>query len=126
VPQGAVARQASPPIELPEKPELQARYELGTAAGLLAQHLFPGGVEVPFAGLSFTDQLVRTGELLAQGAEVIYEASFHFDGIFVKIDILVRNGGCWQIHAVKMGTAVKEVKPRRRRHPALRPCRLRP
>jgi len=98
-----------PPIELPEKPELQARYDLGTAVGLLAQQLFPGGTEVPFAGLSFADQLARTGELLAQGADVVYEASFRFDGIFVKVDLLVRDGSAWQIHEVKMGTAVKEV-----------------
>lgn len=98
-----------PPIELPEKPELQARYELGTAVGVLAQQLFPGGTEVPFEGLSFAAQLARTGELLAQGADVVYEASFRFDGIFVKVDILVRDGRSWQIHEVKMGTAVKEV-----------------
>lgn len=98
-----------PAFELPAKPELQARLELGTAVGILAQQLFPGGTEVPFEGLSFADQLARTGELLEQGAEVVYEASFRFDGIFVKVDILVRDGGSWQIHEVKMGTAVKEV-----------------
>jgi hypothetical protein len=98
-----------PAFELPEKPDLQARFELGTAVGILAQDLFPGGVEVPFAGLSFAAQLAKTRQLMEGGAPVIYEASFLHEGIFVKVDILVRDGGSWQIHEVKMGTAVKEV-----------------
>jgi hypothetical protein len=98
-----------PAFELPERPELQARFELGTEVGLLAQQLFPGGTEVPYAGLAVTEQVARTRELIAAGAPVIYEASFAFDGIFVKVDILVRDGRRWQVHEVKMGTAVKQV-----------------
>ena len=67
------------------------------------------GVEVPFEGLSFDAQLAKTKELINQGADVVYEASFRFDGIFVKVDILVRDGDAWQIREVKMGTSVKEV-----------------
>lgn len=98
-----------PGFELPERPDLQATFRMGTKVGILAQDLFPGGTAVPFEGLSFNAQLAKTKELMAAGAEVIYEASFLFDGIFVKVDLLVRDGVRWQIHEVKMGTAVKEV-----------------
>lgn len=101
-----------PAFELPPQPDREALYAAGTEVGLLAQQLFPGGVEVPYAGLSVGAQLARTRELMAAGAPVIYEASFAFDGIFVKVDILVRDpsaGERWQIHEVKMGTAVKPV-----------------
>ncbi|MGE4542913.1 MAG: DUF2779 domain-containing protein [Pedobacter sp.] len=98
-----------PDFPLPEKPELQAKFDLGTEVGILAQQLFPGGTEVPFEGLSFSDQLTRTRQLIDNGAQVIYEASFSFSAIFVKVDILVRDGDAWQIHEVKMGTSVKDV-----------------
>ena len=98
-----------PAFEFPPQPELEARFRAGTEVGQLAQQLFPGGTEVPYEGLSVPAQLARTRELIASGTEVIYEASFSFSAIFVKVDILVREGDAWQIHEVKMGTSVKEV-----------------
>jgi len=98
-----------PAFDLPARPDLEAKFAAGTGVGILAQQLFPGGVEVPYEGLSFPAQLARTKELIAGGAEIIYEASFSFSAIFVKVDILVRDGDAWQIHEVKMGTSVKPV-----------------
>ena len=100
-----------PDFELPEQPGLQAKFDLGTEVGVLAQQLFPGGVEVPFEGLSVAEQVEQTRALIEAGEKVIYEASFAYNGIFVKVDILVKNseGECWKIYEVKMGTAVKEV-----------------
>jgi len=98
-----------PDFEFPPQPDLEAKFRAGTEVGLLAQQLFPGGIEVPYEGLSFPAQLARTRELIDSGADVIYEASFSFSAIFVKVDILVRDTDGWQIHEVKMGTSVKEV-----------------
>ncbi len=101
-----------PAFDFPPQPDREALYRAGTEVGLLAQQLFPGGVEVPYAGLSVDMQIARTRELIDAGAPVIYEASFAYDGIFVKVDILVRETGVgkgWQIHEVKMGTTVKPV-----------------
>lgn len=98
-----------PAFEFPPQPDLEARFAAGHQVGELAQQLFPGGVEVPFAGLSVAAQVARTAELVESGRRVIYEASFAFDGIFVKVDILVKAGDGWQIHEVKMGTSVKPV-----------------
>jgi len=100
----------NPPVFVfPPQPDREARYRTGTEVGLLAQGLFPGGVEVPYAGLSVTEQLARTRELIEAGAPVIYEASFAWEEIFVKVDILVRAGSSWEIHEVKMATAIKDI-----------------
>ncbi|MEZ4484496.1 MAG: hypothetical protein R2864_07840 [Syntrophotaleaceae bacterium] len=56
------------------------------------QQLFPGGVEVPYEGLSFGEQLARTQQLVERGAEVIYRGVLFLLHIFVKVDILVRDG----------------------------------
>jgi len=98
-----------PDFAFPPQPALEARYAAGTEVGQLAQQLFPGGTEVPYAGLAVAEQIAATDALIAAGAEVIYEASFAHAGIFVKVDILVKDGAGWQIHEVKMGTAVKPV-----------------
>ena len=34
-------------------PQLQAMFDSGTEVGILAQQLFPGGIEVPYEGLSY-------------------------------------------------------------------------
>lgn len=93
----------------PPQLDLEAKFRAGNEVGLLAQQLYPGGVEVPFEGLSVAEQTAQTEALMADGAKVIYEASFAFAGIFVKVDLLVRDGDGWQIHEVKMATSVKEV-----------------
>lgn len=98
-----------PDFSFPEDPEREARFRAGTEVGQLAQQLFPGGIEVPYEGLSVPAQIARTQTLIDSGAAVVYEASFAFSAVFVKVDLLVRDGRAWQIHEVKMGTAVKEV-----------------
>jgi hypothetical protein len=100
----------NPPVfEFPPQPHVEAKFQTGNQVGILAQQLFPGGTEVPFDGLSVPEQIAQTWQLIDAGEQVIYEASFAFDGIFVKVDILVKDGDAWQIHEVKMGTSVKEV-----------------
>lgn len=98
-----------PDFDFPPQPDLEAKFAAGTEVGILAQQLFPNGIEVPYEGLSFPAQLVRTRELIDNGTEVIYEASFSFSAIFVKVDLLIKDGDAWQIYEVKMGTSVKPV-----------------
>jgi len=102
-----------PAFYFPPQPDLEAKFRAGTEVGILAQQLFPGGVEVPYAGLSFPAQIARTQQLIDSGAQVIYEATFSFSAIFVKVDVLVRDAAAakdaWQLFEVKMGTGVKPV-----------------
>lgn len=97
-----------PAIEIKPDPDLEAKFQAGRKVGALAQQFFPGGTEVPFSNLSVTEQIAKTRELIEAGTEVIYEAAFAFDGIFIKADILVRTGTTWEINEVKMSTSVKD------------------
>jgi len=106
----ALYLQKNPPdFEFPLQPNLEAKFRSGHEVGILAQQLFPSGIEVPFDGLSVSEQIAQTRQLIDSGVEVLYEASFDYDGIFVKVDILVKDGDAWQIHEVKMSTLVKDI-----------------
>lgn len=87
---------------------LQARFRSGHEIGNLAQKLFPGGVEVPYDGLTHPEQLAMTKKLLDEGRETIYEATFEHDGVFVKVDILHLGAAGWEILEVKGAAEVKE------------------
>ena len=70
--------------------ETQARFDSGNMVGEAAHGLFPDGVLVPYIDTEngIAEQLRLTSEAIKNGAKVIYEASFQYDGIFVKVDIL--------------------------------------
>lgn len=87
----------------------QASFDSGTDVGVLAQHLFPGGVEVPYDGLTYAEQTSRTQELIAGGTTTIYEATFSFDSIFIKVDILHLGTNGWELYEVKASTSLKDV-----------------
>jgi hypothetical protein len=92
-------------------PELLALWRTGREVGAFAHQLFPGGVEIPFDGLSKPEQLSKTREEIAKGAKVLYEATFSFDDVFVKADILCRSGLGFDLYEVKNSTEVKDHFP---------------
>lgn len=87
----------------------QAVFDSGTDVGNLAQLLFPGGIEVPYAGLSFDDQVTQTRQAMTDGVSTIYEATFIHDNLFVKVDILHRGADGWELYEVKSSTGCKEI-----------------
>lgn len=87
----------------------QAVFDSGIDIGILAQQLFPGGVEVPYDGLSHEEQIAMTKELIAGGERTIYEATFSFDDILVKVDILHHGSKGWELYEVKSSTKLKGV-----------------
>jgi len=98
------------------KPELkdevsadtEKSFEVGYEIGDLAQTLFPGGVIVPYEGLSHEAQIKMTADLIAQGCRTIYEATFFYNGIFIKADILHRGDNGWDIYEVKAASDMKD------------------
>lgn len=80
----------------------------GHKVGELAQGLFPGGLEIPFSGLSVDKQMQQTQAAL-KTSKVIYEASFQYDGFFVKADIMRKVRGGWELYEVKSSTKVKDI-----------------
>ncbi|PHS37681.1 MAG: hypothetical protein COB07_10015 [Sulfurovum sp.] len=96
--------------ELRDTPDYaqESLFNTGHTVGELAKELFPGGVEVAFDADNFKGMIEKTKELIAEGTEVIYEATFSEDGIFSMADILVKNGDVWDMYEVKASTKVKE------------------
>ena len=89
-------------------PELEALWASGHKVGDFAHMLFPGGVVVPFDGLTKEEQVAKTREEIVRGTKAIYEATFVFDNVFVKADLLVRSRGSFDLYEVKSSTSVKE------------------
>lgn len=85
----------------------QMAFDAGHAVGDLARQLFPGGVIVPYDGLSYGEQIDMTQRLIEQGVETIYEASFSWGGVFVKADILHHGLDGWEIYEVKSSASEK-------------------
>jgi hypothetical protein len=86
----------------PVSKDKQAIFNRGNDVGLIAQQLFPGGIDVsPSSIKKFDESVERTKELIAAGQEVIYEAAFIFDDVLVALDILVKNNNKWYAYEVK-------------------------
>ena len=88
--------------------DAQAVFDTGTSVGELACELFSGGERIEYTG-DFNAQMAKTKELIERGTEVIYEATFCFDGILVMVDILRICDDGLVINEVKSSTSVKEV-----------------
>lgn len=88
----------------------QAVFASGTAVGLLAQQLFPGGVDcTPPSYYEFQQSVMDTQAAIARGERVIYEAAFMRDEVLAAMDILVYTDEGWKAYEVKSSTGVKDV-----------------
>jgi len=87
--------------ELAPDPRLQAVFDRGHRVGELARERFPGGVLVEGERWEVAEKVERTRRALADGAPVVFEASFLADGVFVAVDVLERR---------RRGFALAEVK----------------
>jgi hypothetical protein len=87
----------------------QQIFDVGSKVGDTAQDLFPGGIEIPFDIKDFPGMVSRTQELIEEGQETIYEASFLYDDIFIAVDILHYSDGKWHIYEVKSSVEVKDI-----------------
>ncbi len=83
-------------------------FEIGYEIGDLAHELFPGGVIVPYDGLSHEEQIEMTTSLIANGCRTIYEATFFYNGVFIKADILHHGDNGWDVYEAKSSTDVKD------------------
>ncbi|HEC1758417.1 TPA: DUF2779 domain-containing protein [Campylobacter lari] len=83
--------------------------DIGNKVGELACNLFPNGVKIEFEGSSFDEKCEQTRKLLENNQEVIYEATFCYDGILIMIDILQNTKDGLIINEVKSSTSLKDV-----------------
>lgn len=86
----------------------QAVFDQGHKVGLLAQSLFPGGVEVEWS--DDFDSAIRDTQKLLPARQPIYEATFAAAGVFARADIMnPTDDGRWDIIEVKSSTGVKKI-----------------
>ena len=65
-------------------------------------------MEIAFDADDFNGMIEKTKALIADGTEVIYEATFSEEGVFAMADILVRNGEAWDMYEVKGSTNARD------------------
>ena len=87
----------------------QAIFDAGTAVGELARQRFSGGMLVAEPYYDHVRAVETTGTLLAASpGPPLYEAAFTFEGIRIRVDILVQdNDGGFDLLEVKSSTGVK-------------------
>jgi hypothetical protein len=88
----------------------QAIFTRGIDIGILAQQLFPGGVNVkPDEYSQIQESIDKTKNLIESGEKIIYEAAFQHKSALAFIDILVKERSGWHIYEVKSSTRVDNV-----------------
>ncbi len=85
----------------------EAAMEQGREVGMLARHMFPGGVEV---GGRLAEAIRTTRELVANPeVPAIFEGVFEHDGVLVRVDALQRRkGDLWRLVEVKSTSDLKD------------------
>jgi predicted RecB family nuclease len=99
----------NPELATPASPAQQALFDTGHQVGELATRLYPGGVLVETDPLRHEQAVRETSRAMEDAlVKAIYEASFVHDDVRVKVDILARNKGEWNLVEVKSSTKVKD------------------
>jgi len=89
----------------------RAIFDRGTRIGELAQRRYPGGELVGFKPWERVPAIEATRRLMAdESVPAIYEAAIEHQGVYARVDVLVRNGSAWDLVEVKAATrSDKEV-----------------
>jgi len=90
--------------------EKKALFSRGNNVGLLAQQLFPNGVDAtPEKSYDYIQAVTTTKLLIDSGAEIIYEAAFQAKGVLAILDILVKKEGKWYAYEVKSAAKISNT-----------------
>lgn len=94
----------------PTPASLQAVFDQGTSIGLLAQELFPNGVDAsPESHFKMVDSVEKTVDFINKGETIIYEATFLYNDVLAALDILVKDEEGWKAYEVKSSTEVSDT-----------------
>jgi len=78
---------------------LEALAQGGYQVGELAKHYYPGGHCIK--SFDYEEALSQTSELLKQDKVIIYEAAIRYQNLFIRVDILIKNGNNFDLIEVK-------------------------
>lgn len=92
-------------------PEKLAKFKRGSRLGVLAQQLFPGGIDLtPHSPSQYQKRVLETTEIIRQGKhDTLYEAVFQFDQLLIMLDVLHRKNGEWYGYEVKSSLRVSDT-----------------
>src|SRR6056297_2471868 len=83
----------------------QAIFDRGTRVGELARERYPGGVLVGYEPWEREAAVEETHRLMNDASvPAIYEAALEYKGLYVRVDVMVRNGSAWDLIEVKAST----------------------
>lgn len=94
-------------VELQPDKVLQDLFDQGNQVGELARAQFANGVLIDRRRGQFNEAVQRTADAIAGGAEVVFEAAFHADGLNIAADIMVRRDDGWHLIEVKSSSQCK-------------------
>ena len=83
------------------------RLSAGTEVGDISKDYFPGGKEVPYLPGEEAKMFEITKQYLDEGVTSIYEGSFVYDDIFVRVDLMHKTKKGWNIYEVKSSTKIR-------------------
>ena len=91
--------------------EQLAKFKRGTKVGILAQELFPGGINLqPKSPSQYRKAVAATAEHISKNDDfIIYEASFQSDQVLVILDILVQHNGKTHAYEVKSSKSISQT-----------------
>ena len=94
----------------PISPSLQITFDQGDKIGVLAQKLFPNGIDVsPDNHFKMIESVGKTLDCINSGESIIYEATFIYDDILSAIDIFVKDNEGWKAYEVKSSTKITDT-----------------
>ena len=85
----------------------QGIFATGIDIGILARNYFTGGELALVDDYPNYSSAQRTMQLIQQGFDTIYEATFIYDDVLVAVDILKKINGKWSIYECKSSTSAK-------------------
>ena len=91
----------------PPDDSAKERLSAGNEVGEISKQLFPDGQEVPYLPGKEKEMFEITKRLLEDGVTSIYEGSFIFDDIFVRVDLMNKTDKGWDIYEVKSSSSVR-------------------
>jgi hypothetical protein len=94
----------------PISKEKQFIFNRGNHVGILAQDVFPGGIDVTkdekHDSILFAQ---KTQELIKNGITTIYEATFIYDDLLIMLDILHKVDNLWYAYEVKSSLKITDT-----------------
>jgi len=90
--------------------QTEAAFRIGNAVGDIAHSIYgqQDAVVIPYAG-GLSHALRKTARLVDDGPSFpIFEATFQYGGVLIRVDALLPDGDAWRMVEVKASTSVKD------------------